>query len=246
MVCADSSMPYHERRFGWVITSHRKPCVFHHHCLYSLHDDVIKWKHCPRYWPGPLWGEFTGHRWIPLTKASDAELWCFLWSAPWISDYSNQCWTISLAYGNTHVSRHQRWREAAQHNKYNHFHTRKWMRKLILLYGNCCILTKISLKLHHLFTLLNVFFVGPIIRRPCTCLKRNKIESVYRWIYNQYHYNDVIMSEIASQITNLTIVYSTVCSRRRSKKTSKIRVTGLCGGNSPVTGEFSTQSASNE
>ena len=29
----------------------------------------------------PLWGESTGHRWIPLTKASDAELWCFLWSA---------------------------------------------------------------------------------------------------------------------------------------------------------------------
>ena len=24
--------------------------------------------------------EFTGHRWIPLTAASDAELWCFLWS----------------------------------------------------------------------------------------------------------------------------------------------------------------------
>ena len=22
------------------------------------------------------------HRWIPLTKARDAELWCFLWSAP--------------------------------------------------------------------------------------------------------------------------------------------------------------------
>ena len=31
---------------------------------------------------GPLCGKFTGHRWIPLTKASDAELWCFLWSAP--------------------------------------------------------------------------------------------------------------------------------------------------------------------
>ena len=30
----------------------------------------------------PLWGEFTVHEWIPLTKASDAELWCFLWSAP--------------------------------------------------------------------------------------------------------------------------------------------------------------------
>ena len=31
---------------------------------------------------GPLCGEFTGPRWIPLTKASDAVLWCFLWSAP--------------------------------------------------------------------------------------------------------------------------------------------------------------------
>ena len=28
-----------------------------------------------------LCGEFTGPRWIPRTKASDAELWCFLWSA---------------------------------------------------------------------------------------------------------------------------------------------------------------------
>ena len=31
---------------------------------------------------GPLWGEPSGHRWIPLTKASVAGLWCFLWSAP--------------------------------------------------------------------------------------------------------------------------------------------------------------------
>ena len=31
---------------------------------------------------GHLCGEFTGPRWIPHTKASDAELWCFLWSAP--------------------------------------------------------------------------------------------------------------------------------------------------------------------
>ena len=32
---------------------------------------------------------------------------------------------------------------------------------------------------------------------------------------------------------------------RRSKKTSKLRVTGLCAGNSPVTGEFPAQMASN-
>ena len=35
---------------------------------------------------GPLCGEFTGDRWIPLTKASRVELWCFLWSAPWVNN----------------------------------------------------------------------------------------------------------------------------------------------------------------
>ena len=33
--------------------------------------------------------------------------------------------------------------------------------------------------------------------------------------------------------------------RCRSKKTSKLRVTGICEGNSPVTGEFPAQKASN-
>ena len=37
---------------------------------------------------GPLCGEFTGHWWIPL-KASDAQLWCFVWSAPWINGWVN-------------------------------------------------------------------------------------------------------------------------------------------------------------
>ena len=60
-----------------------------------------------------------------------------------------------------------------------------------------------------------------------------------------YNYNDVIMSTMASQITSLAVVYSTVYSRRRSKRTSKLRVTGLCEGNSPVTGEFPTQRSRN-
>ena len=46
--------------------------------MWYLHDDVIKWKHFRV--TGPLWGQC--HRQIPPTKASDAELWCFLWSPP--------------------------------------------------------------------------------------------------------------------------------------------------------------------
>ena len=34
------------------------------------------------HFTGPLCREFTSHQWIPLTKASNVELWCFLWSVP--------------------------------------------------------------------------------------------------------------------------------------------------------------------
>ena len=52
------------------------------------------------------------------------------------------------------------------------------------------------------------------------------------------------MDAMASQITSFTIVHSTVYSGADKKK-SKLRVTGLCVGNSPVTGEFPAQIASN-
>ena len=60
-----------------------------------------------------------------------------------------------------------------------------------------------------------------------------------------FHYSDVIMGAMASQITSLTIIYSTILFRCRWKKTSELRITGLCVGNSPVTGEFPTQRTSN-
>ena len=53
------------------------------------------------------------------------------------------------------------------------------------------------------------------------------------------------MGAKASQITGVLVVYSTVYSDTDKKKTSKLRVTGLCARNSPVTGEFPAQRASN-
>ena len=53
------------------------------------------------------------------------------------------------------------------------------------------------------------------------------------------------MGAIVSQITSLAIVYSTVYSDANQIKTSKLRVTGLCEGNSPGTGELPAKSASN-
>ena len=59
---------------------------------------------------GPMCGEFTGHRWIPRTKASDLELWYFLWSTPekrsskqsqgyWFQMPSPQSWRHCIASG---------------------------------------------------------------------------------------------------------------------------------------------------
>ena len=60
-----------------------------------------------------------------------------------------------------------------------------------------------------------------------------------------FHYSDVIkgndgVSNYQPHDCLLNRLY-----RCRSKKTSKLRVTGLCEGNSPVSGEFSAQMASN-
>ena len=51
------------------------------------HDDVIKWNHFPRYWP--FVRGINHSRLIPRTKASDAELWCFLiciWINGWVNN----------------------------------------------------------------------------------------------------------------------------------------------------------------
>ena len=47
-------------------------------------------------------------------------------------------------------------------------------------------------------------------------------------VFSVYQYSDVMMGAMTS-----LYIYM-----RRSKKTSKFRVTGLCAGNSPGTGEF--------
>ena len=60
----------------------------------------------------------------------------------------------------------------------------------------------------------------------------------------KYHYNGVMMGATASQITSITIVYSSVYSGE-DKKAPKLCTTGLCAGNSPVTGAFPAEMARN-
>ena len=63
--------------------------------------------------------------------------------------------------------------------------------------------------------------------------------------YSQAHYSDVTVGSIGVSNHQPHDCLLSRLFRRRSKKISKLRVTGLCEGNSPGTGEFPAQMASN-
>ena len=72
---------------NWVQKLQKLYTYIERDSILVYHDDVIKWKHFPRNWP--FVRIIHRPRWIPHTKASDAELWCFLWSAGCINGWVN-------------------------------------------------------------------------------------------------------------------------------------------------------------
>ena len=84
------------RYWGWQTLDRNRPWYGIHHNTTLNHaghkTPLFKtgswWRHQIETFSASLTfgggggGEFTGHRWIPLAKASEAGLWCFLWSAP--------------------------------------------------------------------------------------------------------------------------------------------------------------------
>ena len=73
---------------------------------------------------------------------------------------------------------------------------------------------------------------GVAIRRPFDCLFNN--------LFKLVHHNAFIMNAMSSQITDVSIVCSTVGSGADQRNHQRFGVTGLC-----VTGEFPPQKASN-
>ena len=63
---------HHTSNYEWKFINHRGSSYV---MMTSSNENIFRVT-------GHLCGEFTGHRWISHTKASDAELWILLWSAP--------------------------------------------------------------------------------------------------------------------------------------------------------------------
>ena len=160
---------------------------------------------------GPLWGEFTGHRWIPLTKASDAELWCFLWSAQ-----------LRL-------------------NKQLSKPTKGWWFEMPSLCNDCCrLMEKLTIARDMQYKSFQTRFItSPHISsnfvkctwsikvfiwiggKICDIVTEIDSTSVADFTNNHHLYvitKNVIMSAMVSQTTSLTIVYLTVSSGTYQKK----------------------------
>ena len=89
-----------------------------------------------------------------------------------------------------------------------------------------------------------VAITGIIIMVLCLYVMslQSNVTIEHRWWKD---YCDVRMGTMASQITSLNHCLLSRLFGRRSKKTSNLRVTGLCAGNLPVAGDFPAQRASN-
>ena len=77
--------------------------------------------------------------------------------------------------------------------------------------------------------------LSAIVRSPTVVNSPHKGPVILQWRHNGY--DNVSNHQPHDCLLNRLF-------RRRSKKTSKLRVTGLCAGNSPGTGEFPAQMAS--
>ena len=95
-------------------------------------------------------------------------------------------------------------------------------------------------RIHYDVTVMNSFWLFPmwfVHGAPCQCYNcwTGAHPFTLRWRHNDHD----SVSNHQSHGCLLNRLF-----RRRSKKTSKLRVTGLCVGNSPGTGEFPAQMAS--
>ena len=92
------------RTHDWLLHSssqaHAQYIPSHRHTVFLCHDDVIKWKHFPRYWPfyvgnSPVTGKFPSQR--PVTRSFDVFSYLHL-NKRWV----NNCGAADLKSHRTH------------------------------------------------------------------------------------------------------------------------------------------------
>ena len=170
---------------------------------------------------GPLCVELTGHRWIPRTKASDAELWFFLHPNKRLS---KQPWGW--------------WFETPWRSLWHHCNVlRNTSRNSLIIYPwdsrllswhweDYTIVGTMRVMLHW-----KIWFNIPRNSlHNCSKSKRNSVRDVAYTIFSRY--------SLALQAKHTTWIHY---SWRRHQMEAFSALLALCEGNSPVAGEFPSQ-----
>ena len=199
-----------------MIQSIQPPVDLHSVALGTPQYDIIKWKHFPRYWS--FVRGTTAHRWIPLTMASDAELFFPLICA-WTNSWANNrdagdlrshdvivmprqdlaCW-MTLNLGVLFVFPEQ-------------FTLATVEDEALLLKVIWCLEPGPVVEYFLSFRLVEA---TQLQEQTCGDRKSSLLTTFMKM--NFCHYSNVIMSAMASQLTSLTIVYSTVFSGTDQRK----------------------------
>ena len=177
---------------------------------------------------GHLCGEFTGHRWIPRTKASDAELLCFsdLCLNKRLSKQSWGWWFETLSRPLWHQCNGNREHRGGYHCE--HIYNSRFP-KLCHFTSTPPTGDYLSIEIPSC-QYRNSHYKDKTASRPRPSYLYNGNSYTSWYLENGlYHYNDVIMSTMASQITILTIVYSTVYSGADQRKHQSSASWPLCG-----------------
>ena len=184
----------------------------------------------------PLWGESNGHRWISPTKASDAEIWCFIWSPPEKNRLSKQS--------------RRRWFETPSCSLWRHCSDKTTAAQKLCTYrANGGLAHKIHSRKYTHGCFPVVSFYDDSLYYIYIC--------IYIHIYSVQRY--FTCTGVAKHITVTSLwarwrlkspasrLFVQPLIRHRSKEASKFRVTGLCWGNPSVAGILldSPQKASN-
>ena len=164
---------------------------------------------------GPLRGELTGHRWIPLTMVTRSFDFFYLRMNKRLSKQSKRWWfeTPSLSL----------WR---------HCNVKLAMMLQIRGYKDPTFIPIMVLPTQWWHIIQVVRHKVQSTKYDTFCL----FTLTLLWRHNE---RDGVSNHLGLDCL-LNRLF-----RRRSNKTSKLRVTGLCEGNSPVIGEFLAQRASN-
>ena len=185
------------------------------------HDDVIKWKHFPHYWPF-----VRGIHWSPVNSPQKGQ-WRGALMFPLICTRING-WVNNGDAGD--LRRHRAHYDVTVMLG-NISWSSTWAQFIIITFISCA--RRGVSNLHVLDCLFNsLFMLTKMIHQSSAMLrlwgnptltigfphKRSVLRIAFTSYYNTMHYGDVIMGTIASQITSLIIVCSTVYSGADQRK----------------------------